>query len=111
MNGDVFRAYVQQQLVTTLRPGDLVIMDNLASHKVSGVREAIEAVGAELIYLPPYSPDFNPIEQVFAKLKALLRSAAARTVTELEAVIGKLLSRFTNKECRNYFSNCGYAIH
>jgi transposase len=110
MNGDVFRAYVQQQLVTTLRPGDLVIMDNLASHKVSGVREAIEAAGAKLIYLPPYSPDLNPIEQVFSKLKALLRSAAVRTVTELENVIGKLLDRFTEKECRNYFSHCGYAI-
>lgn len=80
MNGDVFRAYVEQQLAPTLRPGDVVIMDNLASHKVSGVRQAIEAVGAELVYLPPYSPDLNPIEQAFAKLKALLRSAAARTI-------------------------------
>lgn len=111
MNGDVFRAYVQQQLVTTLHPGDLVIMDNLASHKVSGIRDAIEAVGAQLVYLPPYSPDLNPIEQAFAKLKALLRSAAARTVTQLENVIGKLLDRFTANECRNYFSHCGYAIH
>lgn len=111
MNGDVFRAYVQQQLVTTLHPGDLVIMDNLASHKVSGVREAIEAVGAELVYLPPYSPDLNPIEQVFAKLKSLLRSAAARAIAELENIIGELLDRFTDKECRNYFRHCGYAIH
>lgn len=111
MNGDVFRAYVEQQLVTTLRPGDLVIMDNLPSHKVRGVREAIEAVGAELVYLPPYSPDLNPIEQVFAKLKALLRSAAARTITELENIIGKLLDQFEVAECRNYFRHCGYAIH
>ena len=111
MNGDVFRAYVQQQLIATLRPGDVVIMDNLASHKVSGICEAIEAVGAKLVYLPPYSPDFNPIEQVFAKLKTLLRSAAARTVTELEIAIGKLLDRFTDRECRNYFRHCGYAIH
>jgi transposase len=111
MNGDVFRAYVQQQIVATLRPGDLVIMDNLTSHKVAGVRQAIEAVGAELVYLPPYSPDFNPIEQVFAKLKALLRSAARRTITQLEQTIGQLLDRFNEKECRNYFRHCGYAIH
>lgn len=111
MNGDVFRAYVQQQLVATLRPGDVVIMDNLASHKVAGIREAIESVGAQLVYLPPYSPDFNPIEQAFAKLKALLRSAAQRTVTQLEDTIGQLLDRFSEKECRNYFRHCGYAIH
>jgi transposase len=111
MNGDVFRAYVEQQLAPTLRPGDVVIMDNLASHKVSGVRQAIEAVGAELVYLPPYSPDLNPIEQAFAKLKALLRSAAARTISQLEQLIGDLLDRFTETECRNYFRHCGYAIH
>jgi transposase len=111
MNGDVFRAYVEQQLVVTLLPGDVVIMDNLASHKVAGVREAIESVGAELVYLPPYSPDFNPIEQVFAKLKALLRSAAIRTISQLEETIGQLLDCFTEKECRNYFRHCGYAIH
>lgn len=111
MNGDVFRAYVEQQLVATLRPGDVVIMDNLASHKVAGIREAIESVGAELVYLPPYSPDFNPIEQVFAKLKALLRAAARRTITQLEDTIGQLLDSFTKTECRNYFRHCGYAIH
>jgi transposase len=111
MNGDVFRAYVEQQLVATLQPGDVVIMDNLASHKVAGIREAIESVGAELVYLPPYSPDFNPIEQAFAKLKALLRSAARRTITELENTIGQLLDCFSKKECRNYFRHCGYAIH
>jgi transposase len=111
INGDVFRAYVEQQLVATLRPGDVVIMDNLASHKVSGVREAIEAVGAQLVYLPPYSPDFNPIEQAFAKLKTLLRSAAARTVTQLENTIGLLLDQFSEYECRNYFRHSGYAIH
>lgn len=111
MTGDVFRAYVQQQLVKVIRSGDVVIMDNLASHKVSGIRDAIEGLGAQLIYLPPYSPDFNPIEQAFAKLKALLRAAAARTVSQLESVIGNLLDQFTQSECRNYFAHSGYAIH
>lgn len=109
MNGRVFLAYVQQQLVPTLREGDVVIMDNLAAHKVSGVRDTIESVGAQLVYLPPYSPDFNPIELAFAKLKGLLRSAAERTINNLEQRIDKLLDRFRPKECNAYFRHCGYS--
>jgi transposase len=109
MNGPVFLAYVEQQLVPTLRPGDTVIMDNLPAHKVAGVRAAIESVGAELIYLPPYSPDLNPIELFFAKLKQLLRSAAERTIHNLEQRIGELLSCFLPTECSHYFSHCGYS--
>lgn len=108
INGDAFRAYVEQMLAPTLAPGDIVIMDNLGSHKVAGIRTAIEARGAYLLYLPPYSPDLNPIEQVFAKLKALLRKAAARTVDALWAAIGQLLDRFPAPECANYFRNAGY---
>jgi transposase len=109
MNGDVFLAYVRQQLVPTLHPGDVVIMDNLAAHKKAGVREAIESCGAQLVYLPPYSPDFNPIELVFAKLKWLLRSAAERTIPELWHRLGMLIDHFRPQECRNYFRHCGYA--
>lgn len=109
MNGCVFRAYVEQQLVPTLRPGDTVIMDNLPAHKVAGVRAAIESAGAQLIYLPPYNPDPNPIELVFAKLKQLLRSAAERTIDNLEQRIGKLLDQFRPTECSRYFSHCGYS--
>lgn len=109
MNGELFRAYVEQQLVPTLQSGDVVVMDNLAAHKVKGVREAIERIGARLIYLPPYSPDFNPIEQAFAKLKWLLRSAAQRTVDGLHQAIADALERFSPIECRNYFRNSGYA--
>lgn len=109
INGEVFLAYVQQHLAPTLKPGDIVIMDNLSSHKVTGVREAIEAVGASLMFLPPYSPDFNPIEQVFSKLKALLRKASERTVSALWDRIGKLLDCFEPVECRNYFRHSGYA--
>jgi transposase len=109
MNGTVFRAYVEQQLIAALRPGDTVIMDNLAAHKVAGVREAIEAAGARLVYLPPYSPDLNPIELAFAKLKALLRSAAARTVDQLEETIVRCLDKFTTNECSHYFRHCGYS--
>lgn len=109
MNGPVFLAYIQQQLVPTLRQGDVVIMDNLAAHKVAGVREAIEAVGASLVYLPPYSPDFNPIELAFAKLKTLLRSAAERTIDGLEQQIAKILDQFSLTECSRYFSHCGYS--
>ena len=109
MNGQVFLAYVQQQLLPTLREGDTVIMDNLPAHKVAGVRAAIESVGAQLVYLPPYSPDFNPIEMAFAKLKQLLRSAAERTIDNLEQRIGTLLNRFQPKECCRYFSHCGYS--
>ncbi|HSA67040.1 MAG TPA: IS630 family transposase [Methyloceanibacter sp.] len=108
INGEAFRAYVQQCLVPALRPGDVVIMDNLGSHKVAGVREAIEAAGATLLYLPPYSPDFNPIEQAFAKLKALLRKAAARTLDALVAAIAEALDASTVDECKNYPTNSGY---
>lgn len=110
INGEAFRAYVEQILVPTLKPGDIVVMDNLGSHKVAGVRQAIEACGASLLYLPPYSPDLNPIEQSFAKLKALIRKAAVRTRDALWNTIGRLLSRFTPQECANYFANAGYAI-
>jgi len=108
MDGEAFLAYVHQFLVPALRPGDVVIMDNLASHKVAGVREAIAQAGARLLYLPPYSPDLNPIEQVFAKLKALLRSAACRTLEALWATIGDLLAQFTAEQCAAYLAHCGY---
>ncbi len=108
MNGDVFRAYVEQILVPTLVPGDVVILDNLSSHKVVGVREAIEARGASLVYLPPYSPDLNPIERAFAKLKALLRKIAARTIAALWDALGDTLDRFTPQECANYLASAGY---
>ena len=108
MDGDAFRAYVIHVLVPELTPGDIVVMDNLPSHKVTGVRLAIEAAGATLLYLPPYSPDFNPIEMAFSKLKAILRQAAARTVDDLWDVIAQSLDEFTPKECRNYFAAAGY---
>lgn len=109
MNGDIFKAYVEQCLAPTLKPGDIVIIDNLACHKVAGVREAIERVGASIVYLPPYSPDLNPIEQLFAKLKTLLRRAAPRSIPALWDVIGQLLDAFRSEECRNYLVNAGYA--
>lgn len=108
INGRIFLAYIQQQLVPTLAEGDIVIMDNLNSHKVAGVREAIEGAKATLVYLPPYSPDLNPIEQVFAKLKSLLRSAAERTVEGLWKLCGQLTEAFPEHECRNYLKHCGY---
>ena len=108
INGAIFLAYVRQQLVPTLRPDDIVIMDNLSAHKVAGVREAIEAAGARLVYLPPYSPDLNPIEQVFAKLRRLLQSAAARTVADLWRTIGQVVDCFSPTECTNYLRHCGY---
>ena len=108
MDGDAFRAYVDQALAPELRPGDVVIMDNLPAHKVHGVREAIEAVGASVLYLPPYSPDFNPIEMAFAKLKTILRAAAARTIDALWQAIADALKRFTPNECRNYLVAAGY---
>jgi transposase len=108
INGESFLAYVRQALVPTLSPGDIVVMDNLGSHKVIGVREAIEAVGAKLLYLPPYSPDFDPIEQVFAKLKNKLRKLARRTVDALWDAIGIVLHDFQPEECSNYFLNAGY---
>jgi transposase len=108
MDGQSFRAYVEQFVVPVLRPGDIVVMDNLASHKVKGIREAIEAAGAELRYLPPYSPDLNPIEQFFAKLKAWLRKAAARTVDALILAIADVLAALDPQECTNYLANQGY---
>ncbi len=108
INGVSFQAYVDQVLVPELRPGDIVVMDNLGSHKGAGVRDAIEAAGARLLYLPPYSPDFNPIENAFSKLKALLRKAAARTVDGLWNTIGALLPAFTPQECANFFAAAGY---
>ena len=108
MNGQAFLAYVEQVLTLTLRPGDVVVMDNLSAHKVAGVAEAVRAVGASVLYLPPYSPDLNPIEQAFAKLKALLRRAAARTRDTLWTTIGQLLGQFSPAECRNYLANSGY---
>jgi len=108
INGRAFQAYVEQVLVPELRPGDIVIMDNLGSHKGAGVRAAIQAAGARLLYLPPYSPDFNPIENAFAKLKALLRGAAERTVDALWHRIGEFIERFTPSECANYFAAAGY---
>ena len=109
MNGLIFRTYLEHCLIPTLTPGDIVIMDNLPAHKVAGVRETIEAVGARLVYLPPYSPDFNPIEQFFAKLKALLRKAAERSVDALWDRIGQLLDAFSPEESRNYLRHAGYA--
>ena len=108
MTGAAFLAYVRQLLAPTLRNGDIVVMDNLPAHKITGVRQEIEAAGAKLLYLPPYSPEFNPIEQVFAKLKALLRKAAARTIDALWAAIAAALDAFTTQECANYFTNSGY---
>jgi transposase len=109
INGESFLAYVEQVLAPTLKPGDIVIIDNLGSHKGKAVRRAIRATGARLFFLPPYSPDLNPIEQVFAKLKTLLRKAAERTVETTWKRIGILLGTFTPQECSNYFTNAGYA--
>ena len=108
MNGSIFKAWAEQMLAPALRPGDIVIMDNLPAHKVAGIREAIAARGAELRYLPPYSPDLNPIEQAFAKLKAFLRKAAERTRDALWTTIGHLLDLFPPAECANYLVNAGY---
>lgn len=108
INGETFRAYVEQFLAPVLKPGDVVVMDNLSSHKVAGVRAAIEARGAALLYLPPYSPDLNPIEMAFAKLKALLRRAAHRTRDALWRGIAHTLDAFTPTECRRYLAHCGY---
>jgi transposase len=110
MTGGAFLAYVEQFLVPVLSKDDVVVLDNLPAHKIAGVGEAIRATGASLLYLPPYSPDLNPIEQAFAKLKALLRKAAARTQEELWSIIGRLLDTFTPAECQNYLANSGYAF-
>jgi transposase len=109
INGQSFLAYVEQFLVPTLRPGDIVIIDNLGSHKAKRTRQAIRAAGAKLLFLPPYSPDLNPIEQVFAKLKTLLRKAEERTVEATWQRIGELLDHFSPTECANYIRNSGYA--
>jgi len=109
INGESFLAYVEQLLVPVLKPGDIVIIDNLGSHKGKAVRRAIRAAGAKLFFLPPYSPDLNPIEQVFAKLKTLLRKAAERTVEDTWRRIAVLLKAFTSQECANYLRNAGYA--
>lgn len=108
INGQSFRAYVEQVLVPTLQPGDVVVLDNLGSHKGHAVRAAIWATGAHLLFLPPYSPDLNPIEQAFSKLKTLLRNAAERTVEATWKRIGSLLGHFKPTECANYFRNAGY---
>jgi transposase len=108
IDGAAFRAYVDQVLVPELRPGDVVVMDNLGSHKGAGVRAAIEAAGASLLYLPPYSPDLNPIENAFARLKGLLRKAAERSVDGLWNAIGRLADAFPPAECANYFAAAGY---
>jgi transposase len=108
MDGDAFRAYVAQVLVPELESGDVVVMDNLPAHRVRGVREAVEAAGATLLYLPSYSPDFNPIEMAFAKIKAFLRAAAARTIPDLWDALKNALDAFPPNECRNYFAAAGY---
>jgi transposase len=108
MNGAVFLAYVEQVLVPTLKPGDIVIMDNLPAHKAAGVRQAIERAGATFSLLPPYSPDFNPIENAFSKLKALLRAKAERTIKALWDAVGSIVELFSPAECQNYFKAAGY---
>ena len=108
MNGEIFATYIKQCVVPTLSPGEIVSMDNLPAHKVVGVREAIEATGAELRLLPPYSPDLNPIEPSFSKLKAHLRKAGERTIPALWDRIGTILQNFTPDECKNYFTHAGY---
>ena len=108
MDGDAFLAWVERSLAPSLRHGDIVIMDNLPAHKVHGVQQAIQAVGASLLYLPLYSPYFNPIEMVFAKLKALLCAAAAQTMTDLWQATANAIKRLTPLECRNYLTAAGY---
>jgi len=108
MNGDAFKAYIEQVLTPECRPGDLVILDNLPAHKTAAVRDTFERCRIRYLYLPPYSPDFNPIENAFSKLKRLVRTAAERTVDGLWSAIGRLIDRFRPTECRNYFRHCGY---
>lgn len=108
LNGELFRAYVEQHLVRVLKPGDIVVMDNLSSHKVAGVREAIEGAGARLVYLPPYSPDLNPIEQVFSKIKHEIRMQKPRTQADCDRLCGETLDWFGEPECRNYLRHAGY---
>jgi transposase len=108
INGELFLAYVEQILLPTLREGDIVVMDNLSSHKVAGVKEAIESVGAKVLYLPPYSPDLNPIEMVFSKLKTRVRKLKLRKVEDLWNSLGELCDIFSPEECQNYFRHAGY---
>jgi transposase len=108
INGDLFLAYVEQILLPTLQEGDIVVMDNLSSHKIAGVKEAVETVGAKVVFLPPYSPDFNPIEKVFSKLKTLVRKAKLRKKDELWKKLGQLCEIFSAKECQNYCLHAGY---
>lgn len=110
-DGDVFLAYLEQVLCPRLQPGQVVVMDNLPAHKVDGVRSLIEATGAELLYLPPYSPDFNPIEQAWSKIKQQLRSAKARTLESLETATTQALAQITAPNAQAWFAHCGYAIH
>lgn len=109
INGACFRAYVEQQLIPILKPGDIVIMDNLGSHKAKAIREAITAAGAKVWFLPPYSPDLNPIEQIFSKIKHWMRMAQKRTMEETWMHLGSLIGTITSTECANYFTNAGYA--
>jgi putative transposase len=109
INGECFRAYVEQQLVPRLKPGDIVIMDNLGSHKSAILRRLIRAAGARLLYLPPYSPDLNPIEQAYAKIKHWMRAAQKRTIEDTWRHIGHLVTCIKPEECSNYFANAGYA--
>ena len=110
MTGELFEAYVAQQLAPALEPGDVVVMDNLSAHKVAAVRAKIEAVGSQLLYLPPYSPDFNPIEKCWAKIKQILRSLKARTVETLDEAITQALACITPENARGWFQHCGYQI-
>ena len=110
-DGDVFRAYLDEVLCPQLRPDQVVVMDNLSAHKVEGVRERIEAAGAQLLYLPPYSPDFNPIEQAWSKIKHHLRSAKSRTLAALEEIIPQALQTITGPNASAWFSHCGYGLH
>jgi len=109
INGESFLAYVEQVLVPTLAPGDIIVIDNLGSHKGRAVSAALSTVGARLVFLPPYSPDFNPIEQAFAKLKAALRKAQARTIEAVVEQVKRTLPSFSSRECSNYFKHAGYA--
>ena len=111
VNGDVFAAYLDQVLGPTLGPGDVVVLDNLPAHKVAGLAELVEARGARLLYLPPYSPDFNPIELAFSKLKTWLRTAQARTREALEAVIQDAANWITGRDAKNWFDHCDYHVH
>ena len=108
INGEMFRAWVNQHLCKALRRGEIVVLDNLSAHKISGIKEALEKVGVQLRYLPPYSPDFNPIENLFSKFKWLLRSAAKRTVNTLWKTVGRLLNQFPSNECLRYIRHAGY---